>query len=306
MLTLTKNTLLPRRSISDNSAFEIRHLSDAGLSDTNPYEKGCVNNHYEMIWILKGNGFHRQNLEQQPVTDGSIFCIRPGQWHKLEAGGSTEGYAISFDESFIGIGDHETDLDYRSALIQLFESTQAIVVNNSDSREMQEIAQKMKQEFDQSAAFRTEILRRYLKLFLVYLARQFAYRHREKQRTRTVQLVARFFHLLEKDFSSRKMVREYAIQLSVTPNYLNEMVKKSTGNSAGFHVRQRVVLEAKKMVTYSDACTKEIAYCLGFSDLAHFSRFFKTNTGMNFSDFRKGKHQAVPAILSGFTSSQAC
>jgi AraC family transcriptional activator of pobA len=61
-----------------------------------------------------------------------------------------------------------------------------------------------------------------------------------------------------------------------------------TGFSAGHHIRQRVVLEAKRMGRYSDAGMKEIAYNLGFLDSAHFSSFFKTYGGINFSEFKRG------------------
>ena len=93
---------------------------------------------------------------------------------------------------------------------------------------------------------------------------------------------------LDKNFKEKKMVAEYAKQLLVTPNYLNRVVKKITGFSAGHQIRERVVLEAKRMSRYSDAGMKEIAYDLGFLDSAHFSRFFKTFGGTNFSEFKRG------------------
>ena len=94
--------------------------------------------------------------------------------------------------------------------------------------------------------------------------------------------------LLDKNFKEKKMVAEYAAQLLVTPNYLNLIVKKNTGISAGHHIRQRIVLEAKRMGRYSGAGMKAIAYDLGFLDSAHFSKFFKTFGGTNFSEFKKG------------------
>jgi AraC-like DNA-binding protein len=92
---------------------------------------------------------------------------------------------------------------------------------------------------------------------------------------------------LEKNFKEQRMVAEYASELSVSPNYLNEIVKKVTGQSAGYHIRQRIGLEAKRKALHTGMCMKEIAYYLGFSDLAHFSKFFKLTTGKNFSDMRK-------------------
>ena len=92
---------------------------------------------------------------------------------------------------------------------------------------------------------------------------------------------------LEKKFKEKKMVADYAAELFITPNYLNGIIKKITGFSAGYHIRQRVVLEAKRLGRYSDAGMKEIAYSLGFEDSSHFSKFFKAVAGMNFSDFKK-------------------
>ena len=93
--------------------------------------------------------------------------------------------------------------------------------------------------------------------------------------------------VIKKKFKTKKMVADYAEELFITPNYLNGIVKKTTGFSAGHHIRQRVVLEAKRMCRYSDAGMKEIAYDLGFIDSSHFSKFFKAVSGMNFSDFKK-------------------
>ena len=94
--------------------------------------------------------------------------------------------------------------------------------------------------------------------------------------------------MLDKNFREEKMVSSYAAQLYVTANYLNRIVKKNTGYSAGHHIRQRVVLEAKRMARYSDSGMKKIAYELGFLDSAHFSRFFKSFGGTNFSEFKRG------------------
>ena len=84
-----------------------------------------------------------------------------------------------------------------------------------------------------------------------------------------------------------KLVHEYASDLSVSPNYLNEVVKKYTGFPVRYHIQQRIILEAKRLALHSGSNMKEIAYKLGYEDMAHFSKFFKANCGINFTDFRK-------------------
>jgi AraC family transcriptional activator of pobA len=146
----------------------------------------------------------------------------------------------------------------------------------------------MIKEFGNRYSYRMELLKRYFKIFLIYLTRTLDENFPSTEQSRETELVKSFMELLDKNFKEKKMVAEYAAQLLVTPNYLNRIVKKITGFSAGHQIRQRVVLEAKRMGRYSDAGMKEIAYNLGFLDSAHFSRFFKTFGRINFSEFKKG------------------
>ena len=93
--------------------------------------------------------------------------------------------------------------------------------------------------------------------------------------------------LVNKNFIQNKMVNDYASDLFVTPNYLNSVVKKVTGYSASYHIQQRIILEAKRLALDPEINMKEIGYKLGYEDVAHFSKFFKINGGVNFTNFRK-------------------
>src|SRR5215468_9441416 len=104
----------------------------------------------------------------------------------------------------------------------------------------------MIKEVNNEYSFKTQILRRYFKIFLIYIKRQLAQPAQEMRQTREMELVKSFMEMLDKTFKEKKMVADYASQLSVTPNYLNGIVKKNTGYSAGHLIRQRVVLEAKR------------------------------------------------------------
>jgi AraC family transcriptional regulator, transcriptional activator of pobA len=79
----------------------------------------------------------------------------------------------------------------------------------------------------------------------------------------------------------------YANELFVSPNYLTDVVKKVTGHSASYHIQQRTVQEAKRLIMYDEVTMKMVASSLGFEDLSHFSKYFKKAAGMNFTDFRK-------------------
>lgn len=218
-----------------------------------------------------------------------FYCLRPGQAHRFRLEPGTEGIIFSFTVSFFNPGELESECAYQASLNQLFHGRQAINIRSELAADMMEIVRKMRSELDNVYSYRLQILTRYFRIFLIYLNRHLAEEDMASAlQTKERWLVNNFMQLLDKSFRQRKMVADYALQLAVTPNYLNRIVKKQTGYPAGHYIRQRVVLEAKRMGRYTSASMKEIAYDLGFLDCAHFSKFFKTVSGTNFSEFKKG------------------
>lgn len=244
-------------------------------------------NYIEIIWITKGSGTLIMDMEKFTLHPDSIFCVTPGQLHQLKHDEHTEGYVLSFTDSFLHMGEQEFDLMYNSGLFQALSRSAGIRLDADIADEMQEIALKMQKESNNVYLFRTEMLRRYLKIFLIYITRQLQSPLQTIIQTRNLELAEKFKSLVEEHFKTHRKVADYAKLLAVTPNYLNEIIKKITAYPASHHIRQRIILEAKRRVVYSDECMKEVAWYLGFSDIAHFSKFFKNATGTTFTDFRK-------------------
>jgi AraC family transcriptional activator of pobA len=91
----------------------------------------------------------------------------------------------------------------------------------------------------------------------------------------------RFRELIEKDFRSHQPVEVYARQLGLTPPHLNRICREHFGDTALGMVHQRLILEAKRYLTFTTLTAKEIALALGFEDPAYFTRFFKRQTGIS-------------------------
>ena len=96
-----------------------------------------------------------------------------------------------------------------------------------------------------------------------------------------------FQELIEANFLILKTPREYAARMNVTPNYLNALCKKKSGKSAGELIRQRILLEAKRLLAHTKLSASEIAYKLNFQDNSYFGRFFKKSTGLTPEGFRQ-------------------
>ena len=245
-------------------------------------------NYYEMVWLIKGSGILYADLQEYAIENNTVFCLKPNQAHQFQTTEEMEGFVFSFMESFFKMDEYDFDLTSQANLFQLFSEGRTFKIADEMEQDMKEVALKMIKECESQYSNKMELLKRYFKIFLIYLTRTLEENFQSTEQSRETELVKSFMEFLDKNFKEKKMVAEYAAQLFVTANYLNRIVKKITGFSAGHHIRQRVVLEAKRMGRYSKAGMKEIAYDLGFLDSAHFSRFFKTFGGINFSKFKRG------------------
>lgn len=280
---------------NEGQFFTVRTLESLALYPEPGKATAYSNNYFEIFWITGGSGQLRLDLRQYVIGSNHLFCIRPGEMHELSSESGLEGYAIAFTKAFPGVSDADFDLGYPGGVYSLFDRCRALRVKEEHAGDMAIIVEKMLKEYNNVDLFRQELLKRYFKIFLIYLGRQFEAQECQDLQARSMGLVQKFMDSLNTNFKTMRMVAEYARELSVTPNYLNETVKKSTGYPASHHIRQRIALEAKRQAAYSDVCMKEIAYYLGFSDSAHFSKFFKNTTGMNFSDFKKEKFSVAMA-----------
>ena len=145
----------------------------------------------------------------------------------------------------------------------------------------------MIKEYSSYLKSRTEALQSLLKMLIIHLSRKFDCSITPLAIGTNGELIKKFMLLVNKNFIQNKMVNDYASDLFVTPNYLNSVVKKVTGYSASYHIQQRIILEAKRLALDPEINMKEIGYKLGYEDVAHFSKFFKINGGVNFTNFRK-------------------
>lgn len=104
---------------------------------------------------------------------------------------------------------------------------------------------------------------------------------------RKTELLSQFRNLVRKHFEKFKKPNDYANLLNISVPYLNQITKQQTGYSASYWIQQEILLEAKRLLHYTQLSSKEIAFSVGYDDYAYFSRFFKKNVGITPLEFRK-------------------
>jgi len=186
-------------------------------------------NYFVIISVKNGSGTHLVDLAKYELKENTIYCLTPGQIHLLKADPGIDGCVISFRSEFLCLTEENFDLLFNCGLFYTFSQAPVIDITEDIRQELEDLSLKMQKEYESFFLLRAEILRGYLKILLIYLTRQFEKSKGGLQKARNIELVKSFFTLLENDFVTKKMVADFAAELTVTPNYLNEIVKKVSG-----------------------------------------------------------------------------
>ncbi|QES90955.1 helix-turn-helix domain-containing protein [Rhizosphaericola mali] len=126
---------------------------------------------------------------------------------------------------------------------------------------------------------------------VAYIISIFLDQEKPSNKLSRMELVTKSFQqLLETNYCTTKRAAEYAKLLSISTHYLNECLKSTTGSTVSQRIQDRVILEAKRLLYYTDKSVKEIAFELGYDDYPYFSRLFTKATGLSAQNFRRKRY----------------
>jgi AraC-like DNA-binding protein len=130
-------------------------------------------------------------------------------------------------------------------------------------------------------------------VFIGIIAEQYIHQQENSlhSKSRSASIAHRFKGALSDNFKTVKSPAKYAEMLSYSLSHLNESVKNATGFPVSYWIHQQVILEAKRLLYYTDLDIKEIAFKLGYDDHTYFSRLFSKMVRMSPSTFRHKFHE---------------
>lgn len=243
--------------------------------------------YYEIFFFPKGGGVHEIDFFHHPINNHAVHFVSPGQVHKVSRGLGTYGYVLLFnDEFWIGKGIQH-DLLLELPFLNNNEGSPILELKQQKFETLFKLVENIEQEYKIAGTFSFEIIRSYLNVLLLHCFQYYGEQHPQANKEQHSVLYRNFKRLLEKQFTTLHKVKEYAAVLNITEKQLNEICKKFSARTASEIIFDRLILEAKRLLQHSDLTIKEIAFQLNFTDPSHFSKFFKTHTGMPTKEFRK-------------------
>jgi AraC family transcriptional activator of pobA len=244
--------------------------------------------HYIFTCMESGHVRMMVDFKTIEAKDSTIFCVLPGQVHQGLLMKEVCGWFVAvkaelvpdsvrsfFDES---LGEIQP-LSMDKSLVKKINAT-AGLLHAAYTNEM--LSTKEGFLVVQS------LLNAFLGMFaLIYSQKSISPASGEN---RALQLSRAFRSLVRKDFKTMKSPSEYAEALNITRGYLTEAVREITGKPAQHWIHQEILIEAKRLLVFTNLSVKEVAYELGYSDHTYFSRLFSKLEDQSPSEFRN-QHQ---------------
>jgi AraC family transcriptional regulator, transcriptional activator of pobA len=275
----------------DDQAFDFVHAETISSRSSIHHWTISPHRHRNLFQILlcqQGGGTLDLEADAIPFEAPAVIVLSPTVAHGFRFRPDvTEGYVVSFTEDVAGaLGENGN-----AALARLRSTATSPLVSLNRADDVKRLARLCRELLDETSFAREgyEVAARsYLALIGIEVTRLAASRNRTGSVTLTAAdpTVEELRRLIEANFHIERNIGFYAGKLAMTPDRLNDHVKRATGVTAGHLLRQRILTEAKRQLVFTRQTVGEIAYDLAFADPSHFGRFFKKQTGTTPQAFR--------------------
>lgn len=252
-------------------------LDDIRLETNFPHR----HNFYMICLIIKGSGTHVIDFEKIAIKANRLFFLKPEQVHFWEVQPKSELAVVQFSENFM------TELFNVINIPSINTSFESFIDLQPENASLFfEIIKKIEYENVQNKLNSTKIIQANIFILLSEIERLIKSDLIQRTKSNKYIILDSFKNLLNKKRKELTSVNEYANLLSITPNYLNIIVKETTGLTANELIQKRIILEAKRLLINIHLDIAQIAFELGFKDASYFARFFKRSTGLSPTQFR--------------------
>lgn len=196
--------------------------------------------------------------------------------------------AIVFNKEFYCIRDHDAEVSCNGFLFFGSSLPQTIDLSEKDQKSYDALFYLLQEEFTIKDHVQGEMLRVLLKRLLIQSTRLLKDTLPDTRiPAAQLDIIRQYNVLVEQNFKEKHQVADYAELLFKSPKTLSNVFKKMGDKSPLKIINERIVLEAKRLLLYSNMTAEEIAYELGYREPAHFSKFFKNQVGVAPGSFKK-------------------
>ncbi|MFL9843323.1 helix-turn-helix domain-containing protein [Flavobacterium rhizosphaerae] len=286
-------TLLPpgiNKDIGHFNIFDIAEtMKEVKLKNTMPYNRRA----YYKISLIRGkNRAEYADKIIQVEKNALLFATPKVPYHWVPQDENQAGAFCVFTDDFLLKNKSGVVLDelpiFRSGGYPVFE------LSDEEADDLHFIFNKMKKEINSDYEYKYDLLRNYVLELIHHGQKLQPASTLHSSQNASERIISLFIELLERQFPIEspnqklklRSAKEFAERLAIHVNHLNKVLKEKTGKTTTEFISRRMVQEAKILLKQTDWNISQIAYSLGFDEVAHFSNFFKKQTELAPLTFR--------------------
>jgi AraC family transcriptional activator of pobA len=284
--TIRKKESIPINHFGDDAGLgiSIERISFESLPDLGEWEQPERHDRHSFFLLEKGAVTIEIDFERYHLQSPTAIYMHPDQVHRI----------IGFDKVTVcalAVTNEIINPEY----LQLLEEIRPAAPSKLTATAFDHLSQSASLCIQITQRTSSQLYKTLLKdqgnaLIGLFIATYLEQDPASEKSTRPAMVTKAFRKALSIDFLKLKRPADYAEKLHLSPAYLNECVKNTTGHPVSYHIQHRVILEAKRLLYHSDQSLKEIANVLGYDDYPYFSRLFRKVTGFSPLTFRDKNH----------------
>ena len=258
-------------------------------SEAGEVNQAIYHSYIKIIFLKKGSNIIIDFNNYRLGAD-ALFFINVNQWYKLEIQERPgSGSLIYYNRDFYCVEIHDREVSCDGILYNNVYEIPVVYLSKEQSNTVQEILHEIKAEIRNDEPSMEEMLRILLKKLIIKATRIWKTKHgiNSAETKHEIEFTRKFSQLVELHFKSKHTVADYAAILSVSPKNLLKRITQNGKVAPNDLIKQRIILEAKRLLAHTGLSVKEIGYDLGYDDPAYFVRFFTKQTSASPVEFRK-------------------
>lgn len=260
---------------------ELRTLESSDCHIFNNPESGSLT----VLWFLEDNN--------RFIVDGKSYCFMKNQvvffteFHQITVLEKHQTHFLRFNRSFYCIIDHDDEISCKGLLFFGASQLPVITIPVQEEEHFATLWKMFTIEMELVDNLQIGMLQMMLKRYLILCTRLYKVQNLDNPPEKDNNLVREFNFLVEQHFKTKHTVAEYAELLNKSPKTISNIFAKIHSKSPLQYIKERRLLEARRLLIYSDKQIQEVAYEIGFEDIQAFSRFFKKQEGVSPSEYKK-------------------
>ncbi|MTG98625.1 MULTISPECIES: AraC family transcriptional regulator [Myroides] len=237
---------------------------------------------YLLLFVESGSGIHDIDFNTHRVEDFQIHFLRPDQVHYWNMSEKTKGFQLLFSKIMLN------SFQLLSPLPFFYVGMPCVLnLNQKQYKDLKVKLLALEKQLKLTNRLDREIALLEFHTLLKHIHKLYQEAFELTSLGKVDNKILEFEALLEQYYSCQSQVSFYADKLKITSNYLNIKCKKILGVTASELIQNRIILEAKRLLTTTNASIKEIAFNLSFNDTPYFNNFFRKHTQLTPGEFRK-------------------